>query len=99
METSPMKRIVLKYGLGSGAVVATLMSASVGLYMSGRIDAGDSELLGYSTMVLAFLLVFFGIRSYRDNVGGGRVSFGRADIGTVAGEAAAGVVDDDLRPL
>lgn len=29
-------------------------------------------------MVLAFLLVFFGIRSYRDNVGGGKISFGRA---------------------
>jgi hypothetical protein len=29
-------------------------------------------------MVLSFLLVFFGIRSYRENVGNGRISFGRA---------------------
>jgi hypothetical protein len=29
-------------------------------------------------MVLAFLLVFFGIRSYRDQVAGGSVGFGRA---------------------
>ena len=29
-------------------------------------------------MVLAFLLVFFGIRSYRENVGNGSISFGRA---------------------
>ena len=29
-------------------------------------------------MVLAFLLIFFGVRSYRDNVAGGRVRFGRA---------------------
>jgi hypothetical protein len=29
-------------------------------------------------MVLAFLMVFFGIRTYRDNVGGGTVKFGRA---------------------
>jgi hypothetical protein len=28
--------------------------------------------------VLAFLLVFFGIRSYRENVSGGYISFGRA---------------------
>ena len=34
--------------------------------------------IGYTTMVLAFLLVFFGIRSYRENVGDGRISFGRA---------------------
>ena len=29
-------------------------------------------------MVLAFLLVFFGIRSYRENIGGGAITFGRA---------------------
>jgi hypothetical protein len=29
-------------------------------------------------MVAAFLLIFFGVRSYRDNVAGGSVSFGRA---------------------
>ena len=29
-------------------------------------------------MVLAFLLIYFGVRSYRDNVAGGRVGFGRA---------------------
>jgi hypothetical protein len=28
-------------------------------------------------MVLSFLLVFFGIRSYRENVGGGYITFGR----------------------
>jgi hypothetical protein len=29
-------------------------------------------------MVLAFLMVFFGVQSYRDNVAGGSVTFGRA---------------------
>jgi hypothetical protein len=29
-------------------------------------------------MVLAFLFVFFGIRSYRDNVAGGAIGFGKA---------------------
>ena len=29
-------------------------------------------------MILSFLLVFFGIRSYRENVGDGQISFGRA---------------------
>ena len=31
-------------------------------------------------MILSFLLVYFGIRSYRDNVGNGRISFGKAFI-------------------
>jgi hypothetical protein len=35
------------------------------------------EIFGYSSMVLAFLMVFFGVRSYRDRVGGGKISFGR----------------------
>jgi len=29
-------------------------------------------------MVIAFLMIFFGVRSYRDNVAGGSVGFGRA---------------------
>jgi len=39
---------------------------------------GHSLLLGYTTMVLSFMMVFFGIRSYRENVGNGQISFGRA---------------------
>jgi len=35
------------------------------------------EVIGYTTMVLASLLIFFGIRSYREELGG-TVSFGRA---------------------
>ena len=35
-------------------------------------------IVGYTTMVLAFLLIYFGVRSYRDNVTGGTVRFGRA---------------------
>ncbi|HUP88583.1 MAG TPA: DUF4199 domain-containing protein, partial [Longimicrobiales bacterium] len=34
--------------------------------------------VGYTSMVLAFLLICFGIRAYRDNVNGGSISFGRA---------------------
>ncbi|HEX9367561.1 MAG TPA: DUF4199 domain-containing protein, partial [Vicinamibacterales bacterium] len=36
------------------------------------------EILGYTTIVLSFLLVFFGVRSYRENVAGGTLGFGRA---------------------
>jgi len=43
-----------------------------------QIGSDRGLIIGYTTMVLSFLLVFFGIRSYRDNVAGGSVSFGRA---------------------
>ena len=35
-------------------------------------------IVGFTSMFLAFLLIFFGVRSYRENVGGGEISFLRA---------------------
>ena len=36
------------------------------------------RIIGYTTLVVAFVFVFFGIRSYRENVGNGYITFGRA---------------------
>jgi hypothetical protein len=73
-----MKKIVLRYGLASGGVLLALASVTLPLGMPWTINLGHSEIVGYTTMVLAFLLVFFGIRSYRDNVAGGSIGFGKA---------------------
>jgi hypothetical protein len=74
-----MKQIVLKAGLIAGGILAAVMAVSVPLGMEGVIDYFEyGALLGYSTMVLSFLMVFFGIRSYREEVGKGAISFGRA---------------------
>ncbi len=43
-----------------------------------RIGFDKGVIVGYTGIVLSFLLVFFGIRSYRENVGGGQITFGRA---------------------
>jgi hypothetical protein len=71
-----MKKTVLTFGLISAAVMAALMLATVPFMH--KIGMNRGLVIGYTTMVLAFLLVFFGIRSYRENVGDGRISFGRA---------------------
>jgi hypothetical protein len=73
-----MRKIVLTFGLISGAIITAMTSIMLPLCMSGAVDLDKSEIVGYSTMVLAFLLVFFGIRSYRENIGGGSVTFGKA---------------------
>lgn len=73
-----MKRIVLRFGLVSGAILLTLSAILMPLCMNGTIDFDQSELIGYSAMVLSFLMVFFGIRSYRDTVAGGAIGFGKA---------------------
>jgi Protein of unknown function (DUF4199) len=73
-----MKRIVLRFGLASGLILLSLMAVSLTLTMNKSIDLDQSELIGYSSMVLSFLMVFFGVRSYRDTVAGGVISFGKA---------------------
>lgn len=73
-----MKKIVLVFGLISGGILAAMTAIFLPLSMSGVIDFDQQEIIGYSSMVLAFLLVFFGIRSYRENLGGGAISFGKA---------------------
>ena len=71
-----MKKIVLTFGIISGIISSVLMLATLPFEHQIGYDLG--LLVGYTGMVLAFMMVFFGIRSYRDNVAGGRVSFGRA---------------------
>jgi hypothetical protein len=71
-----MKKTVLTFGLISGAILSGMMLLTLPFHDAIGFDRG--MVVGYTTMVLAFLLVFFGVRSYRDNVAGGSVSFGRA---------------------
>ena len=70
-----MKKTVLTYGLISGAIAAVLMLTTMPFHDSFHGNQG--YIVGYTGIVLATLLVFFGVRSYRENVGQGRISFGR----------------------
>ncbi len=73
-----MKRTVWTFGLISGGILSAMMLLTLPFVMGTSISMETGMAIGYTTMVLAFLLVFFGVRSYRDNVAGGRVGFGRA---------------------
>jgi hypothetical protein len=73
---NPMKKIVLTFGLISGAISSLMMVVT--LRFADRMNYDMAEVIGYTTIVLSFLLVFFGIRSYRDNVGGGQITFTKA---------------------
>ena len=72
----PVKKIILVFGLISGAISSLLMTAAV--LFGDRIGLGHSYVLGYTTIVLSLMLVFFGVRSYRDNVEKGQITFGKA---------------------
>ena len=72
-----MKKTVLTFGLIAGLIISVLMDGS--LLLANKIGSGhNSMILGYTMMVASFLLVYFGIRSYRDNNLAGQISFGRA---------------------
>src|SRR5687768_17432018 len=71
-----MKKTVLTFGLISGVILSLLMAIS--MLFHEQIGYDRALVLGYTTMVVSFILIFFGVRSYRDNVAGGRVGFGRA---------------------
>jgi hypothetical protein len=73
-----MKKIVLTFGLIAGAILSAMMLITLPFHDALGFD--KSLVLGYTSMVLAFLLVYFGVRSYRDNVAGGTVRFGRAFV-------------------
>lgn len=70
-----MKNTVLTFGLISGALSAAMILATVPLLDS--IGFEKTDLIGYTSIVLSALLVFFGVRSYRENAGAGRITFGR----------------------
>lgn len=65
-----MARIVLIFGLISGAIAAALMWILVGVVKTGAIDFDNGATWGYATMIIALSLVFFGVKSYRENNGG-----------------------------
>ena len=71
-----MQKIVLTFGLIAGAIMSGMMLVTLPFH--DEIGFDKSAVIGYTTMVLAFLMVFFGVKSYRDNVAGGSVTFWRA---------------------
>lgn len=84
-------RIALTYGGIAGAVLVTFFVISFYGFMGGEeIDYDLGERIGYSSMVLSLLAVFFGIRRQRDTEGGGKLTLWQgfktgAGISAVAG--------------
>jgi hypothetical protein len=75
-----MKKNIIIYGLIAGIVVSILMQFIVNYisHCKGNVDFDTSMLIGYASMLIAFSLVFVGIRNYRDKYNEGVISFGKA---------------------
>jgi Protein of unknown function (DUF4199) len=76
LQGAQMKKIVFTFGLIAGAILAAMMAITVPFADEIGFDRG--AIIGYTAMVVAFLMVYFGVRTYRDEIDGGVISFKRA---------------------
>lgn len=75
-----MKKSTISYGFIAGIIVSIAMLFTT----SNTIDFENGMLVGYTSMLIAFSLVFVGIRNYRDQYNNGVISFGKAfKIGSI----------------
>ncbi len=69
-----MRKVTLTFGLLAGAVISVFLVIGMAIWEKAR-NIVASELIGYATMVIALSMIFFGIKSYRDNYQKGAINF------------------------
>ena len=71
-----MKKTILRFGLyGIGTIcLISLLSWS----LVDVVDNTTGEVIGYSSMVVSLLFVYFGIKHFRDKENNGKVTFAKA---------------------
>ena len=68
-----MRKVVLVYGIIAGLIVAGMMFFSTSYFCSkGDFDGG--LIYGYSSMIIAFSMIFVGVKSFRDKYNGGIIN-------------------------
>jgi Protein of unknown function (DUF4199) len=72
-----MKKVVLVYGIIAGLIVTGMMAFSTGYYCA-KGDFEGGMIYGYSAMIIAFSMIFVGVKSFRDKHNGGMIKFGKA---------------------
>jgi|GEM_PF-33728 len=72
-----MKKNVLVFGLIAGFIITTMMIVSVAMCYN-REDFEGNVVVGYAAMLLAFSLIFIGVRNFRNKYNNGVISFGKA---------------------
>ena len=72
-----MKKNVLVFGLIAGLIVSVIMVTSTAQCYAQQ-DFEGNMLLGFASMILAFSLIFVGVKNYRDKYNQGTISFSKA---------------------
>ena len=73
-----MKNTVLKYGMYSLLTASAMFLAA--LVFGKDLSFGGQEIVGYLSIFVSLLFVFFGIKHFRDRENAGKIGFGKALI-------------------
>jgi hypothetical protein len=68
----------LMYGLITAAVFMAFVFGAMPLWKNGTITFENGDIIGYTSMVIALSMIFFGVKSYRDKYLRGAISIARA---------------------
>ncbi len=73
-----MKNTVVRYGIYGAITICILFTLA--LTLGKGLSYSLQEVIGYTSMVVSLIFVYFGIKHYRDTENNGVVSFGKALI-------------------
>ncbi len=72
-----MKNPIIRFGLIGGIVLFLLAQGQWQLTRT-NVSYDTAQVLGYLSIVMALLSIYFAVRKYREEVGDGFISFGKA---------------------
>ncbi|HVV04924.1 MAG TPA: DUF4199 domain-containing protein [Puia sp.] len=72
-----MKKIVLVCGV-IGGLITTVWMVVLLIFYNGHDHIDNGEIYGYGSMILAFSLIYVGVRNFRNKYNNGVISFGKA---------------------
>ncbi len=71
-----MRKVTFIFGLLAGIIISGFMVVAMVMWEKGTMTFNNTnDLFGYAVIVLALSMVFFGIKSYRDNYQNGAIKF------------------------
>lgn len=73
-----MKNIIFKYGFIAGGIAGLLLFVSVMLYTNGTLDMKHGQWVGYGSMLVALVFVYFGVKQFRNIYSNGIITFKKA---------------------
>lgn len=71
-----MRKIVLTFGFIAGLVMSAMLAITIPF--QDQLSGGAGMAVGYASMIAASMMIYVGIRQYRDVELGGEIRFGQA---------------------